>query len=127
LGADCTVQGEISCKGTIRIDGFVEGRVEAENSIIVGQSGKVNASLHARQIIIGGEVHGDVSADERLEIQPTGTLLGDVRASKLSIAEGVVFQGKCTMDATEGEDSLDSASEDAEVLAEDLTAQPDMA
>jgi len=128
LGADCSVRGEISCSGTIRIDGFVEGKVEAEDTIIVGQNGKVNASLHASQIIVGGEVRGDVTADQRVEIQPTGSLYGDVRAprSKLSIAEGVLFQGRCLMDEPEPEESSGHETGEAEVFTEDLTTHPDL-
>lgn len=101
LASDCTIHGDIRCREGIRIDGTVEGEVEAENAIIIGPSGKVNASLHAKQIIIGGEVHGDVTAEERLEIQSTGSLIGDVCAPKLSISEGVIFQGRCLMNVPE--------------------------
>jgi cytoskeletal protein CcmA (bactofilin family) len=126
LGADCSVCGEISCSGTIRIDGSVEGKVESEDTIIVGQNGKVNASLHANQIIIGGEVRGDVTADERVEIQPTGTLLGDVRAPKLAISEGVVFQGRCMMDAPEPDKLSGHVPGEVQILTDDLTAHPDL-
>ena len=114
LGADCSVRGEISCSGTIRIDGFVDG--------------KVNASVHANQVIIGGEVRGDVTADDRVEIQPTGSLYGDVRAprSKLSIAEGVLFQGRCLMDEPESEESSGHTTAEEEVFTEDLTTHPDL-
>ena len=124
LGTDCTVQGEVRCSGTIRIDGVVEGAVEAQDTIIIGQSAKVNASLHANQIIIGGEVHGDVTADDRLEIQSTGSLFGDLNAQRLSISEGVVFQGRSIMDAAEREEPSADAPREEEVPA-DTTASPD--
>lgn len=95
LGADCTVRGEVRCSGTVRIDGAVEGTIEAEDTIMIGQNAKVNASLHAKQIIIGGEVHGNVTAEDTLEIQSTGSLYGDIQASKLTMALGVIFQGSC--------------------------------
>lgn len=95
IGADCTIRGEVRCTGTIRVDGAVEGTVEAEDTIMIGQKAKVNASLHAKQIVIGGEVHGNVTAEETLEIQSTGSLYGDIQASKLTMALGVIFQGSC--------------------------------
>jgi cytoskeletal protein CcmA (bactofilin family) len=101
LGADCTVHGDVRCTGTIRVDGVVEGTVEAEDTIIIGHDAKVTASLHANQIIIGGEVHGDVTADDRVEIQATGSLHGDLRAPKLSISEGVIFEGRSLMDSAD--------------------------
>ncbi len=95
IGTDCTIRGEVRCSGTIRVDGAVEGTVEAEDTIMIGQNAKVNASLHAKQIIIGGEVRGNVTAEDTLEIQSTGSLYGDIQASKLSMALGVMFQGSC--------------------------------
>ena len=101
IGPDCTIHGDVRCTGTIRIDGAVEGTVEAEDTIIIGHDAKVTASLHASQIIIGGQVNGDVTADDRLELQATGSLHGDLRAPTLSISEGVVFEGRSVMDSAD--------------------------
>lgn len=97
VGKGTTVIGEIKSKGTVRIEGVVSGRVHCEDTIVVQESGQVKADLIAGQIVISGEVEGNVCAHERLEVTANGKLIGDITAPRVAIAEGVVFEGKCTM------------------------------
>lgn len=97
IGPGTAISGEINSKGTIRIEGNVAGKVQCEDSVVVQETGKVKADLYAGQIIVSGEVHGNLFAQERLEITPTGKVVGDITAPRISIAEGVLFEGKCTM------------------------------
>ena len=127
LGPDCTVKGEIHCSGTVRIDGAVEGTVKAENTIVVGQNGKIDASLHAKQVIIGGVVKGNVYAADRVEIQATGSLHGDVCAPKLAIAEGVVFQGRSNMDDARNKPSATPVKQGEKSPAEKSVPHPESA
>lgn len=99
IGPGTMVNGEIKCKGTVRIEGLVAGRVMSDDTIVVHETGRVKADLMAGQIIIGGEVQGNVFAQERLEITEKGRLLGDITAPRVSIAEGVLFEGACAMHA----------------------------
>lgn len=97
VGQGASVNGEIRSKGTVRIEGYLQGRVNCEDTIVVQETGKVKAELIGAQVIISGEVEGNVTAHERLEITTNGKLVGDITAPKVSIAEGVLFEGKCTM------------------------------
>lgn len=97
VGPGTTVTGEIKSEGTIRIEGNVAGRVESDDSIVVQETGRVKADLIAGQVIISGEVHGNVYAHDRLEITANGKVVGDITAPRVSIAEGVMFEGKCQM------------------------------
>lgn len=97
IGAGTLIKGELRSKGTVRIEGEVEGRILSEDSIVVQDSGKVKADMIAGQIIISGEVQGNVFAHDRLEITAQGRLVGDITAPRVSIAEGVLFEGSCTM------------------------------
>lgn len=99
IGQGTTVKGDISSKGTIRIEGNVSGLVQCGDTIVIQEGGKLKADLVAGQIIISGEVHGNVLAHERLEICAGGKVVGDITAPRVSIAEGVLFEGKCTMKA----------------------------
>tara|TARA_R110001592_G_scaffold206991_1_gene457721 strand:- start:260 stop:676 length:417 start_codon:yes stop_codon:yes gene_type:complete len=99
IGQGTTIKGDISSKGTIRIEGTVSGQVQSGDTIVVQEGGKLKADLVAGQIIISGEVHGNVLAHERLEICAGGKVIGDITAPRVSIAEGVLFEGKCTMKA----------------------------
>lgn len=97
IGPGTTINGDISSEGTIRIEGTVLGQVQCQDTIVVQESGKVKAELIGGQVIISGEVHGNVSAHDRLEIATGGRVLGDITSPRISIAEGVLFEGKCTM------------------------------
>lgn len=97
IGQGTTVIGELKSKGTIRIEGVVSGRVHSDDTIVVQETGRVKADLYAGQITISGEVEGNVFAQDRLEIATNGKLVGDIVSPRVSIAEGVLFEGKCTM------------------------------
>ena len=99
IGQGTRIAGEVHCQGTMRIEGHVSGRVQCDDTIMVLETGRVEADLVAKQIVISGEVKGNVFAHERLEIMENGKLLGDITAPRLAIAEGVLFEGKCTMKA----------------------------
>ncbi len=99
IGPGSTVKGDIHSRGTLRVDGKVEGKVNSDSSIIIGEKGVVKAELAAAHIIIGGTVHGKVTGREKVEILSTGRLYGDVitKSSKFVVAEGVIFEGRCSM------------------------------
>lgn len=99
IGQGTEITGEIQSKGTVRIEGSVNGRVECQDTIVVQESGKVKADLIAGQIVISGLVEGNIFAHERLEVTNQGKVIGNITAPRLSIAEGVIFEGKCTMKA----------------------------
>jgi cytoskeletal protein CcmA (bactofilin family) len=97
LGAGSDFKGQIIAKGTIRIDGRVEGNVSSEEGIIIGEKGTVKGNVSAKTVLITGKVNGNVNAAKRLEIMPVGQLQGDIRTPRLAIAEGVIFKGNCDM------------------------------
>lgn len=97
IGQGTSVIGELKSKGTIRIEGTVSGRVSCDDTIVVQETGRVKADLVGGQVVISGEVEGNVFAHDRLEITAKGKVLGDITAPKIAIAEGVLFEGKCTM------------------------------
>ncbi|RJP68739.1 MAG: polymer-forming cytoskeletal family protein [Candidatus Abyssobacteria bacterium SURF_17] len=103
VGPGSTLKGDIHSRGTLRIDGNVEGNVRADAAVIVGEKGVVKASVIANHIIIGGTVHGNVNGREKVEILSTGRMYGDVTtaAAKFVVAEGVIFEGRCTMSQTD--------------------------
>jgi len=105
IGPGLVVKGELHSRGTLRIDGNVEGKVSADASVVVGEKGDVKAEVTAAQVIIGGTVHGKVIGREKVEILSTGRLYGDVttKAAKFVVSEGVIFEGCVTMGQTEEE------------------------
>lgn len=97
IGPGTSITGEIKSKGTIRIEGHVSGNVSCDDTIVVHETGKVQASLVSGQVIVSGEVQGNITAHDRLEVTSTGKIVGDITAPRIAIAEGVIFEGKCTM------------------------------
>jgi len=99
IGPGTKIKGEVFSQGTIRLEGEVEGQVRSDDTIVVHDSGNIKADLYGGQVIISGEVHGNVFAQDRLEITSSARVFGDITAPRIAIAEGVVFEGKCTMKA----------------------------
>lgn len=94
VGKNLLVKGTISGTEDLYVDGEVEGAIELkENNITVGPNGKVNANLHARDIVVLGRVKGNVRAVERLEIRKTGSLIGDIVTARVVIEDGAYFKG----------------------------------
>ena len=123
IGDDTKIDGKVTSKGTLRIDGEVKGEVKAVDTIIVGPSGKVNASLEAKVVTISGKVHGNIMALERLELQPTCEIMGDVQTAEgsLIIESGARLEGKCSMGFDKPADRKpgDAKTPTAQVLSAD--------
>lgn len=96
IGDGTHVVGRVSVKGTIRIDGIVEGDVHAD-WVVVGETGKVVGNTHTRGMVVGGSVEGNIEATETVELMGKASMTGEIHAPKLAIAEGAVFDGRSRM------------------------------
>ncbi|MFP4171738.1 MAG: polymer-forming cytoskeletal protein [Candidatus Hydrogenedentota bacterium] len=126
IGQGTNVKGEIYSKGTVRIEGQVVGSVHCEGVLLVQDSGQVKADLVANHIVISGKVKGNLVARERLEVMPNATVIGDITAPRVSIAEGVVFEGQCIMKdgATPGVSELPAPEKTEETSATGSAPSP---
>ena len=97
VGAGTVVEGKIRSQGSVRIDGKVIGEVIASESLAIGVMGEVEGNVTGKNITIGGKVRGAVSADEKVEFESKSIVRGDVRATRLIIDEGSIFDGKVSM------------------------------
>lgn len=97
LGKDTEFEGKFSFTGSVRIDGKLSGEIFSSGTLIVGESAIIKSKIHVAEMIISGEVHGDIFAENRIEINVPGKLFGNIQTPKLVIEEGVVFQGSCKM------------------------------
>ncbi len=91
------VRGTITTKGLLRVDGLIDGGVSQADGVIVGETGKVKGDIKAKSVVVGGRVTGNISAATLIELHGKAQVYGDLRAPSLSIAQGVVFEGNCTM------------------------------
>jgi len=98
LDEEVELEGQISFKTSLKIDGSFSGKIDAaEGLLIVGEKAKVKADLKTKTIIIAGHVTGNCEASEKLEMYDSAKLNGNIRTRKLKIADGVLFEGACEM------------------------------
>jgi cytoskeletal protein CcmA (bactofilin family) len=101
LGQSLVVRGDLTADGGFRIDGTVEGNVEARAAIVVGESGLVRGDVRGTDVVVAGRVVGNVTCTGHLEILAKGRIEGDIDAKSVRIETGGVFRGTSHM----GEDS----------------------
>jgi cytoskeletal protein CcmA (bactofilin family) len=106
-------KGVLEGDGDVRIEGRIEGEVKGSGHIQVAQSGHVSAKLHSRTVTVAGTVHGDVSADEKIELMPSAELRGNITAPKVVIQEGATFEGQVFMQSPKGAAGGGAASKGA--------------
>jgi cytoskeletal protein CcmA (bactofilin family) len=100
IGKSITIKGDLNGNEDLVIEGNVEGKVELpDNQLTVGANGAVKAEISAKSVVVVGRVTGNVRGTDRIEIQATGVVQGDVSAPKLVVAEGAVLNGSIQMTA----------------------------
>jgi cytoskeletal protein CcmA (bactofilin family) len=89
------INGELEFKGSFRIDGYFQGKINSESILIVGKNGKVEADIKVGNVIISGETKGNIHAKEKVEIHSSGRVFGNIISPKLSIEEGAYLEANC--------------------------------
>jgi cytoskeletal protein CcmA (bactofilin family) len=116
IGVNVTLKGNIYNKGSIQVNGTVEGEVKSDENVIVGETAQIKGPVVAKKIEASGVIRGLVEATEKLEINPTGKIYGDVNAKILIIKEGAMFVGKSIMPSKAGSEG--KAPQEVEPTAE---------
>jgi len=93
LGPDANFKGELSFEKGMRLMGKFEGKVNTPGRIHVAKEAKMAADVEAGGIVVEGEVHGNLSANDRIELKQSARYEGDLRATKLVVDEGAIFSG----------------------------------
>jgi cytoskeletal protein CcmA (bactofilin family) len=102
LGTGTKINGKLHFDGPATIDGEVDGEIIASAHITVGQQAIVKGKVSAQSILVQGKVMADVVAEKKLEIQPPGSVVGDVTAMSLVIGDGAILEGHISMKKNEG-------------------------
>ena len=97
--------GKLSFKDTVRIDGHFEGEISSENTLVIGESGSVHASIRSLIVIVSGEVHGDIIAGQQVTLHKTARIMGNLKTERLVIEEGAELNGKIEMGKGKGKDT----------------------
>lgn len=98
IGQAVKIEGRIVSSQDIRIDGNVQGTIEVgQFELVLGAGSDVKADVHARSVLVGGKIEGDVTATDRIQVQSTGVLIGDVVAPRLVVQDGGLVRGKANI------------------------------
>ncbi len=102
IGKAVKIIGQIFTKEDLYVDGDVEGTIESqENKVTVGPNGRVQASIRAREVVILGQVQGNVEATDKVDIRKDAKLVGDIATARISIEDGALFKGSIDIRKTE--------------------------
>ena len=91
------IEGRYTCSGTVMFDARLRGELTAKDTLVIGERGVVHASLTATAVVVHGEVVGDVTATERVELKKTARVTGDIEAPVVVMEEGAIHDGECRM------------------------------
>ena len=93
LDAGSSFEGKVAFSGVVRIDGHFRGEASAEGTLVIGESGVVEADLELATLIVHGSYRGSVRAKEMVEVAATGRIEGDISSARLIVAEGAEING----------------------------------
>jgi cytoskeletal protein CcmA (bactofilin family) len=114
IGKSVVIKGELSGSEDLTIEGQVDGKIELRQNILtIGPNGKIKAQVFAKSVVILGEVTGNVTASEKVDIRDNGSVDGDIAAPRVAIAEGAHFRGSIDMQrqGTKSESKAESKAE----------------
>lgn len=98
IGKSVVIKGELSGSEDLVIEGQVDGKIELrQNVLTIGANGKIKASIFAKQVVVFGEVIGNITASEKVDIRDNGSVDGDLASPRVAIAEGAHFRGSIDM------------------------------
>ena len=112
IGKSVVIKGELNGSEDLTIEGQVEGKIELrQNVLTIGPNGRIKAQVFAKSVIVLGEVSGNVTATEKVDIRDNGSVDGDIAAPRVAIAEGAHFRGSIDMQRTGGKAAADTKAD----------------
>jgi cytoskeletal protein CcmA (bactofilin family) len=110
IGKSVVIKGELNGSEDLTVEGHVEGRIELKDHVLtIGPNGKIKAQVFAKAVIVLGEVNGNVTASEKVDIRDGGSVDGDIIAPRVAIAEGAHFRGSVDMQRKGGQPAQQSS------------------
>ena len=102
LGEDTVFSGTLSFNGAVRIDGKMDGEINTDDTLIVGENGVIEANINAGTVICRGKIKGTIKASKRIEIHNNSEVIGAISAPALLVENGAIFDGTCDMTGNDG-------------------------
>jgi cytoskeletal protein CcmA (bactofilin family) len=97
FGGGTIVEGTVKANNSVRVDGRIKGKLICKNTLTIGVNGEIEGDVEAKNAIVGGKIKGKIKVTEKLVLESKSVLIGDLKASKLLIDEGAVFEGTSDM------------------------------
>lgn len=107
FGPNVVVEGTLTGNEPVAIEGTVRGKINLSHDVVIGPRGRVEASVHAKTVVVEGKVTGDISADERVELVASAAVDGNIKAPKIVVAEGAKFRGSVDMGSPAPKDGVE--------------------
>jgi cytoskeletal protein CcmA (bactofilin family) len=95
LGKNTSFNGNLNFRDSLKINGVFIGKINASGFLVIGEDASIEADISANSVVVSGTVKGNISALEKVEMLPTGKVFGNVKAKKIKISDGVIFNGRC--------------------------------
>ena len=97
IGKGSVLEGELKVGSSIRIDGKIVGKVKTSDSLIIGKQGEIEGEIIAKNAVVGGMVSGKINATGKVVLESNAVFKGEMKAARLVIDDGAIFDGQCTM------------------------------
>ncbi len=110
LGKGSEFEGKLSFEGTVKIDGVMKGEIRSKDNLVIGEGAKVEAEIEVGSAVVSGQVNGNVTAKNRVELKSPARITGNITTPVLIIEEGVVLDGNCSMSGDKGGASSGTAA-----------------
>jgi len=124
LGEGTKFKGVLKFDGTVRLDGYIEGEIITNDTLIIGEKAHIVAELSVGAVISLGKIEGNISASKKIEIRAKSQLIGNIKTPVLFIEEGASFKGQCEMLGNENKKVIRIASSES---SEKVDASPQAA
>jgi len=102
LDSQLSLTGDLETSGSLRIDGKLDGSIRRADTVVLGVGASMSGDVYAREVVIGGTITGNVHATERVELQATAIVTGDILTQTILVQEGGVVNGRVLMRPPEG-------------------------
>jgi len=124
LSSDVEIKGSIKFQKELLIDGKVEGEINSEGVLTIGENADIRGEIKTKSIVVFGKVHGNLTVNERCELKSKCTLQGDLKAARLVIEEGATFIGKSEVTSGMSVTAAKSTSSRPEIMRNDESSKP---
>lgn len=94
IGKGAKFRGDIQVRGLLRVDGDFTGSVQTKGKVLIGRHGRAECDIEARIVVVGGMVHGNITASEKVVLLATALVIGSIQAPRLTAEEGVLVDGQ---------------------------------